>query len=56
MKRQPLRGLLPDARQVFQFVDQPRNGFGKVRHAIQWPERPESYERDLLGTRLETGQ
>ena len=28
MKRQPLRGLVPDAGQAFQFVDQFGDGFG----------------------------
>ena len=29
-----LRGLLPDAGQVFQFVDQPRDGRRKIRHRL----------------------
>ena len=35
MKRQPLRGLLADARQAFEFVDQPRQRFREIRHGLE---------------------
>ncbi len=33
MERQPLRGFLSDAGQVFQFIDESFNRSGKIRHA-----------------------
>ena len=39
VKREPLRGLLPDAGQTLELVDQPRERFGEIGHRLEQARR-----------------